>query len=293
MQEPLAGICQSQDRLSLGDSLVQAGQLAALNLAVIAGALLAVPVLRQGQVDAASYAMMPLLCLAAFDLTLAMPGALKAVMTASAAARRVFRLADQGGRREDRQSRMPVECRGRAEYPGGAEMPPPAIAPRAFQDFCLELRRASFSYEGGAPAFQDLDFTLPAAGRHVLAGPSGFGKSTLVHLLTGLLPFGGARCAGAIIVNGKDIRAYAEDDLRAFFALSPQKPYFFNETLRENLLLAKPDATPDEIAEALMQGAATCMEQRWRDLGGGAADDSGNSPRGAAVAMEPVFSSSL
>ncbi|HEY0945239.1 MAG TPA: PfaD family polyunsaturated fatty acid/polyketide biosynthesis protein, partial [Opitutaceae bacterium] len=67
----------------------------------------------------------------------------------------------------------------------------------------------------------------------------------------------------------------------------------FNEWVKGTRLESWRARHVNEIAEALMQGAATCMEQRWRDLGGGAADDSGNSPRGAAVAMEPVFSSSL
>jgi ATP-binding cassette subfamily C protein CydC len=82
-----------------------------------------------------------------------------------------------------------------------------------------------------------------------IMGESGAGKSTVVHLL---LRFWELE-VGQICIGGRDARAYRADDLRRLIGVAPQDIYLFNGTIRDNLLLAKGDATEDEIIDACRQ----------------------------------------
>jgi thiol reductant ABC exporter CydC subunit len=104
-----------------------------------------------------------------------------------------------------------------------------------------------FRYGPAQPwVLRHLGFTLPPGGRLAVVGPSGAGKSTLVKLL--------ARLAdpetGVIRLGGRDIRDYAPETARRCLALVDQKPYLFGASIRENLLLARPRATEEEMERA-------------------------------------------
>jgi ATP-binding cassette subfamily C protein CydD len=110
----------------------------------------------------------------------------------------------------------------------------------------------SFRYGGNRGGVTDVDLELPSGSITALAGESGAGKSTLARLLVGL-----ARPeSGRILINGQDLTLLAPDVWRSRLAWVPQAPYFTSGTVRENLLLGRPDADENEINAALEAAAA-------------------------------------
>jgi len=120
-------------------------------------------------------------------------------------------------------------------------------------------------------------FTIPAGKTVALVGPSGAGKTTLAQLLMRFWD----PTDGVISLGGTDLRDYHLDDLRARIALVAQDTYLFNNSLRENILIAKPTATETELAQAvelaalsdlvtsLPQGLNTPVGERGTSLSGG------------------------
>jgi subfamily B ATP-binding cassette protein HlyB/CyaB len=111
----------------------------------------------------------------------------------------------------------------------------------------VELREVSFRYSDKHPwLYRNLDLTLPAGKLTVLMGPSGCGKSTLGKMLQGFY----WPSDGSILLDGYDIRHLAANELRANFGVVPQETRLFSGTLYENLQLANPHASFEEIVHA-------------------------------------------
>ena len=126
----------------------------------------------------------------------------------------------------------------------GAPSPPGGIE--------IEVRDVEFSYFGNHRlALDGATFTVPAGRTLALVGPSGAGKTTAAHLLMRFWDPG----SGVIRFDGHDLREYRLDDLRDRVALVTQDTYLFNETLRSNILLARPEATEAELAEAVRRAS--------------------------------------
>lgn len=106
---------------------------------------------------------------------------------------------------------------------------------------------------GEREVLSDISFNLRPGSRVAVVGPSGAGKSTLVRLA---LRFWDPM-SGAICLNGQDIRRYRLRDLRDCIAVVAQDTYLFNDTLRANLLLARPQASEMELEAALEQAQLT------------------------------------
>ena len=112
----------------------------------------------------------------------------------------------------------------------------------------IEVRDVRFSYFGNRRlALDGATFTVPASTTLALVGPSGAGKTTAAHLLMRFWDPG----SGVIRFDGRDLREYRLDELRDRVALVTQDTYLFNETLRANILIAKPEATEAELDEAV------------------------------------------
>ena len=116
------------------------------------------------------------------------------------------------------------------------------------QSQALQLDRVSFAYQAEEGLVLDQISLDVAAGSWVaVVGPSGSGKSTLAHLI---LRFWDPT-SGEIRIGGHNIRDYALDDLRSMVGVVAQDTHIFADTLRHNLLLARPDAAEGEIAQVL------------------------------------------
>ena len=118
-------------------------------------------------------------------------------------------------------------------------------------DLAVELRQAGFGYAPDRPVFSGLDLRVPPRSTTVIVGPSGSGKSTLMSMLAGdLLPD-----AGQCYVGGIALTAASRDQVRAASAMVRQRSWLFYGTLAENLRIARPQATDDELHQALTKGA--------------------------------------
>ena len=112
----------------------------------------------------------------------------------------------------------------------------------------VEFRGASFQYPGAEePVLDNLNFTVKQGSTTAIIGSTGAGKTTLVNLLPRLFDV----TAGTVLVDGVDVRELDADLLWSLIGLVPQKPYLFSGTVASNLRYGKPDATDDELWEAL------------------------------------------
>ncbi len=125
------------------------------------------------------------------------------------------------------------------------EAPAPVELPR---DGNLVVDSVTFTYEAGTrPALQDVSITVKAGQRLALVGPTGAGKSTLAKLMARLYD----PDTGTVTFGGVDLRQASFVSLRDRIVVIPQEGFLFDGTIRENLLIAKPDATDAQIIEAL------------------------------------------
>lgn len=112
----------------------------------------------------------------------------------------------------------------------------------------LEFDHVSLTYAGaGAETLQDMDFTVNRGETVGIIGGTGSGKSSLVNLIPGFYPVS----EGAIRLEGRDIRSISEEDLRSRIGMVPQKAVLFKGTIRSNLQWGKPDATEEELWQAI------------------------------------------
>lgn len=140
----------------------------------------------------------------------------------------------------------------------------------------IEFDRVSFRHAEEA-VLEDLSFRVPGGSICAILGPSGAGKSTIADLLIRFYD----PDAGAIRLDGRDLRDLSLADLRGAIALLDQSPYLFHASVRENLAYARPDATEEEIAEAaraaaihdrilaLPEGYGTLIAERGQTLSAG------------------------
>ena len=112
----------------------------------------------------------------------------------------------------------------------------------------LELRNVEFRYPGAeAPVLRGIDITARPGETTAVIGSTGSGKSTLLGLVPRLFDVTG----GHVLVNGVDVREIAPDTLSGVIGLVPQKPYLFSGTVAGNLRYGRPDATDEELWQAL------------------------------------------
>ncbi|MDQ3414307.1 MAG: ABC transporter ATP-binding protein/permease, partial [Verrucomicrobiota bacterium] len=105
----------------------------------------------------------------------------------------------------------------------------------------------SFNYgDESVPALEQIDFHAQPGETVALVGTTGAGKSTLVNLLTRFYEL----TSGEILVDGKPLRSYGMKALREMVGLVTQESFLFNGTIRENLLMGKPDASDEEVLRA-------------------------------------------
>jgi ATP-binding cassette subfamily B protein len=100
--------------------------------------------------------------------------------------------------------------------------------------------------DNNAPVLKDVSFIAPAGKLTALVGPSGAGKSTITHLVSRLYDPN----SGTVLMGGHDIRDLTLESLHAAVGVVPQEAHLFHDTIRANLLYARPDATEQELKEA-------------------------------------------
>jgi ATP-binding cassette subfamily C protein CydC len=218
-----AQLVAEQEKLARINGLTLAGGVvcAGLGLAgVLAGAGAAVG---GGTLAGPLLVMLLLFAGASFEAAAGMPMALQLLPGCREAIRRIRELAD---------APLPVP-----------EPAQPLALPTGYDIVCKDV---AFAYDPTLPVLQDFSFTIRAGERLALAGPSGSGKSSVVELLLRFRPY-----SGSITIGGSEVRDLGSDDLLRLIAAVPQRPHLFNSSIRANLLLANPQATEEELQQAL------------------------------------------
>jgi ATP-binding cassette, subfamily B, bacterial len=141
----------------------------------------------------------------------------------------------------------------------------------------VEFHGVSFRYGDGPMVLDNVSLDVPRGTRVGIAGPTGAGKTTLISLLLRFFD----PCAGAIRLDGVDLREYALTDLRNQYSLVLQDSVLFSTTIAENIAYGRPAASREEIAEAaraanahefvraLPDGYETRVGERGMTLSGG------------------------
>ncbi len=193
-----------------------------MNGAVAAMLVLAVPLVQQGLLDGVYLAVISLGIMASFEALLPLPEAMQFMEKNTRAAQRLFEIID-----------APPEVKDRPE------------AIEHISEYGLEIRDLSFKYETNT-VLENICMEFLPGSKTAVVGPSGAGKSTLINLLLRFWEYE----EGAIILGGNELHTLDQDAVRRQMAVVSQNTYLFNESLKENLLLADANATNQQITEA-------------------------------------------
>jgi ATP-binding cassette subfamily C protein CydCD len=222
-----ARLAKLERRGALASGLGAALITAAWGATTAALAGVAIGRVRAGDASGPAAAALVLAPLALFELLAALRDAARAYDRGRAAWVRLRRLAD-----------------------ARALVPTPA-RPRTLawsSDSTLEFEEVDAAWPGtGHPVLRDVSFRLGAGEQLVLTGPSGTGKSTLAHLAARSLD----PTAGAVRIDGVDLRDADPDDVRCIVAVCGQDAHLFDTTVRENLRIGRPDAPEAALWHAL------------------------------------------
>jgi ATP-binding cassette, subfamily C, bacterial CydC len=229
LQGKMAFITGLQD--ALGDLM--------MNLAMLAMLVLAIPLVAGGEIQGVYLAFLALVVLGSFEAVQPLGTAFQFLGRSVGAAERLFEIVDSEPEVEDPTEPLPLP-----------------------EDHNLVFEHVSYRHEtGGPPVLEDVTFSLEPGKRVAVVGPSGAGKSTLAGLI---LRFADPT-SGRIFFGGHDVRGYAQDELRGLIGVVAQDTHVFNETLRANLLIAKPEATDDDLQRVLARAQLCDLVERLPD----------------------------
>ena len=192
------------------------------SVAALAVLVVAIPLVNAAQIQGVNLAVLVLAAIASFEAVLTLPLAAQYLDSTLKSAQRLFEIADTPVLIHEGHEGTPKIGR-------------------------LQVRHLKFRYGPDEQfALGDINFDLPQGGQLAIVGPSGAGKSTLVNLLLRFWDYE----EGVIELGGRDLRDYDPDDVRHLMGVVSQSTYLFNATVRDNLLIAKPNATLAELEQA-------------------------------------------
>ncbi|WP_233517658.1 ABC transporter ATP-binding protein [Geodermatophilus marinus] len=217
----------------------------------VQGAFLAVLGLGGYRVATGSIAVSDLVAFILYLFLLVMPlgqaiGAWTQLQTGLGALARIQEVLALRPEEDDRPERSAT-----GPVPGVPAAPPPGVP-------LLELVDVDFDYPDGTAVLRGVSLTVPAGSRVALVGPSGAGKSTLLALVEGFYPLSG----GSLRWAGTDVRDLPRAALRARLGYVEQEAPVLAGSLRDNLLLAAPEATDPELWAVLADVGLTDVVQR-------------------------------
>jgi ATP-binding cassette, subfamily C, bacterial CydC len=228
---------QIQQRMAVIAGLQQALNDLLMNLALWSLLILAIPLVVAKAIDGVYLAFLALIILASFEAVQPLAEAFQKLGHSVAAGERLFKVTDTIPQVQD-------------------PAVPLAVPSNTHNRFSLEFDHVHFAYNSDeGEIVHDISFEVFAGKRIAIVGASGAGKSTVVNLA---LRFWDPD-KGTIRLHGHDIRQYALGDLRSLTGVVSQDTYLFNDTMRGNLLLARPEASDSEIEQALAQAQLTAF----------------------------------
>jgi thiol reductant ABC exporter CydC subunit len=218
---------RTQERMAMLRGVSNALVALLTSLAGLTVLMLGISLVGSGKIEGVYLAMLPLTAIASFEAVQPLTQAQQQLEVCRSAGRRLFELIDTQPEVID-----PVHV---------------ALQP---VHYGIDFRNLTFGYTADEPPVLDgVSATIPHCGQVAIVGPSGSGKSTLVNLLLRFWEYK----EGTIAIGGHDVRNYRADDVRQMIGVVPQQIHLFNSTVRDNLLLANPDATEKQIVGACRQ----------------------------------------
>ena len=209
------------------------------NLAMLVALVLAIPLVAGGEIRGIYLAFLALVALGVFEAATPLGAAFQTIGRTTAAGERLFEVSDSEPTIRNPKSPLPVP-----------------------EDFTLRFDNVSFRYGEGDPfSLEDVSFALEPGRKVAVVGPSGSGKSTLANLI---LRFRDPQ-GGEIRLGGRSLSEYAQEDVRRLISVVPQSTHVFNDTLRNNLLLADPEANDEALELALERARISSFIERLPD----------------------------
>ena len=244
-----------QSQVSKLSGLIDAFGLLIVNSTVWLVLWFAIPLVHNRQIEGVYLAVLVLIVQSSFEAVLPLPLAVHYLAESMAAARRLFAIVDT--------------------EPAVAEI---ADGIHNAAHINIKVENVSFRYSPQGPlVLNNICFTVGTGQRVAIVGPSGSGKSTLLHIL---LRFWDYR-QGSICLGDHELKKYNAHWLRSTFGVVSQQTHLFNASIRDNILLARPDASEDHFEQAiknaeledfikkLPQGYDTMVGQNGYALSGG------------------------
>ena len=241
-------------------------------LAVLAALYLGSDLVNRGKLDGANLALICLAVLASFEAVLMLPAAYQYLGHTREAGRRLLEIVD-----------------------AAPDVVFPHRSAKRPERFDVQFEGVHFRYHPQAPpAIDGIDLLIDQGRQVAIVGETGSGKSTLVNLLVRFWNPG----RGRILLGGQDIQALSESDLRQCVSVVSQRAHMFNATIRDNLMLVRPEATETQLHDAmavagildfvvgLADGLDTWVGESGRLLSGGQA-------RRLAVARAVLYNAPL
>ncbi|MBK6912611.1 MAG: ATP-binding cassette domain-containing protein [Ignavibacteriales bacterium] len=195
-----------------------------MNLTVIVMLLTAIPDVTNGILEGVYLSVISIGIMASFEAVAQIPQAFQYLGKSTEAGNRLFKITETSNQRLDQNTVT--------EFPS---------------DYNLRLDNISFSYNTKTNALANISFSVNPGEKVAIVGASGAGKSTLVNILTKLWDYN----SGDIFLGSLNYKNISDDRIRNIISVVPQKVHLFTGTIKENLLVAKPDATDDELMLAL------------------------------------------
>jgi ATP-binding cassette, subfamily C, bacterial CydC len=211
-------------RTALVSAFAEGAVTALAGLAVVGVLVVSVPAVSGGTLSGVFLGMLALLALGAFEAVRPLPTAAAHLAGTAQSARRVLDLTDR--------------------TPPVADPESPLAPPRAGH---IRMRGVRARYGDGHWVLDGADLELRPGRTVALTGPSGAGKTTLANLLVRFRD----PDAGSVELDGADLRLYAQADVRRIVGLAGQDAHLFPTSIRENLRIARTDATDAELTDAL------------------------------------------
>jgi ATP-binding cassette subfamily B protein len=158
----------------------------------------------------------------------------------------------------------------------------------------IEFKNVYFEYEKGHPVLQDISFKVKKGQTVAILGPTGSGKSSLVHLLLRLYDYQ----RGSIAIGGVELKKINKKWLRQNIGIVLQEPFLFSRTIKENVALGRSDVTEAEILEAMRVAALSDVIQQFEEgydtlVGERGVTLSGGQKQRVAIARALVRNSSI
>jgi thiol reductant ABC exporter CydC subunit len=269
-----AEVTQLADRAARTAGVGQGLTSLCVGLAMWGALVVGVSAVHAGRLEGVLLAGIALIPLVAFELVTGLPGATQTLQRVRRSAARVFEVMD---------TPPPVlEPAHPLALPLPLALPSPLVTPspgaRSSQPHTLRVRDLCYSYPGGTRrALDGVDLDLSPGRRVAVVGPSGAGKSTLAGVLLRFLPYQ----EGSVTLDDLELAQLDGDQCRRVVGLVSQDAHVFDNTLEENLRLAKREATAEEIDNALAgarlldwtrelpRGLATEVGERGARMSGG------------------------